>query len=281
MSQHENTTVLITGASAGIGRATAVHLAQKGYVVVATSRQKSRLDEMEREASEGGHRLIGVELDINDEDEVPRVMSTLAKDPGTIDVLVNNAGFNTWGPVQGVSDDEWKRQFETNVFAAVRLIRAVLPGMIERGRGTIINVSSVAGKLGTPFNGAYAASKFALEGLSESLRLEVSPLGIHVALVQPGIFQTDLWNNQVQVPADRPGALPYRDLMERYGWRHKRYIGRAADPIKVAKVVEKIIRSRSPGLRHPVGMEARMGMLGARVIPERLFHALVRRATVR
>ena len=281
MLRGSSKTVLITGASAGIGRATALHLARKGYVVVATSRRKSRLDDIEREASDEGGRLVGVEMDINSEDEVARVMSGLANDVGPIDVLVNNAGFNTWGPVQGVSDEEWKRQFETNVFAVVRLIRATLPGMIERGSGTIINIGSVAGRIGTPFNGAYAASKFALEGLSESLRIELSPLGVRVAVVQPGIFQTELWDNQVQVPPDRPGSLPYRRLMERYDWRHKRYIGRAGDPIRVAKAVEKIIRSKRPGFRHPVGLEARLGMLGARFIPERLFHALVSRATVR
>ena len=135
--------------------------------------------------------MYGVELDMNSDDSVDSVMPALISQFGSIDALVNNAGFGVWGPIQSLSIDELKTQFEANFFGAVRMIHAVLPTMIERGEGRIVNISSVLGRFGTPFNGAYVASKFALEGISESLRIELAPLGVHVSVVEPGLFETD------------------------------------------------------------------------------------------
>ena len=177
-----------------------------------------------------------------------------------------------------MSDEEWKRQFETNVFAVVRLIRATLPGMIERGSGTIINIGSVAGRIGTPFNGAYAASKFALEGLSESLRIELSPLGVRVAVVQPGIFQTRAVGQPGAGSAGQAGsaALPAADGALRLE-AQALYRGALGTLSGWRRRWRRSSASKRPGFRHPVGLEARLGMLGARFIPERLFHALVSR----
>ena len=272
---------LITGASSGIGKATALYLAGKEYSVIGTSRSMARLADLQTEASKGNLPITPVELDINSDDRVDQVVSRLIDENGTIDVLVNNAGYGLWGPIERVSMSEIKDQFETNLFAAVRLIKAVLPGMVRQGRGTIINVSSVAGRIGTPFNGAYAGSKFALEGISESLRAELWPLGVRVAVVEPGVFRTDFQQNQVVGEnADSEGS-PYSPYMRRFWVRHTRYHRRAADPIKVAKVIHKIIRSRRPAFRNPVGLEARAGILGARLIPERIFQAMVSRATIK
>ena len=280
MGRAEPQTVLITGASSGIGRATALYLAGRGYKVIGTSRSAQRLAGLEREASETGLSLVAVELDPNTNQGVDGVVPRLLREHGPIDVLVNNAGYILWGPVETLSVAELKSQFETNLFACVRLIKAVLPAMVERGRGTIVNMSSVAGRLATPFSGAYAASKFALEGLSEALRVELWPLGVRVALVEPGLFRTELHRTQVVAEAADADDSSYRPYVDRFRARRDRIERLAGDPVKVARVVHKIIRSRRPAFRYPVGPEARLGILGARLLPERLFQKMLSRVTI-
>ena len=280
MSEAGHKTVLITGASSGIGKVTCLYLAERGYTVIGTSRSIARLSDLQHLASERSLPITAVELDINADDAIDRVLPKLIAKHGPIDVLVNNAGYSLWGPLETLPVAEIKTLFETNFFAAVRLIKGVLPGMVERRQGKIINISSVEGRLATPLTGAYAASKFALEGLSEALRTELWPLGVHVAVVEPGLFRTGLHESQIEhdealseFPAYRPHVKSYRARQARY----KRFSG---DPIKVAKVIHKIVRSRRPAFRHPVGPEARLGMLGARILPERVFLSLVSRFTI-
>jgi short-subunit dehydrogenase len=199
---------------------------------------------------------------------------------GPIDVLVNNAGYGLWAPVETYSVEELRDQFETNLFAPVRLIKAVLPGMMEQRRGAIVNVSSYLGRLATPFHSAYASSKFALEGLSESLRTELRPFGIRVAVVEPGVVRTNFRSNQA-VPEGVSGRESvYSPHMEVYLRRHAGLERRGTNPVRVARVIHRVIRSRSPWLHHPVGLDARMGMLAARLLPERVLHALVGRVTM-
>ena len=281
MSMSQAKMILITGASSGIGRATCLYLAQKGYRVIGTSRSEARLADLQAEASRGGLSLVAVELDITSDEGVDGVLPALMEEHGGVDVLVNNAGYGLWGPLEGLSMRQIRDQFEANFFAAVRLIKAVLPEMVHRGRGTIINVSSIAGRIGTPFNSAYAASKFALEGMSECLRVELWPLGVRVAVVEPGLIRTGFQRNQVMGEGMGPGETRYTPYLRRYEDRHARYRRLQQDPIMVAKVIHKIIRSRRPAFRYPVGMEARLGTLGARLLPERIFQAMLGRATIR
>ena len=280
MSKDNAKKILITGASSGIGKATALFLAQRGHPVIVTSRSLARLDSLQSEASETGIPITPVELDINSDQAVDEVMPAVLAEHGTVDVLVNNAGYGLWGPVESLSIAQVKDQFEANLFGAVRLIKAVLPAMVSRQAGTIINVGSVLGRMGTPFNGAYAASKFALEGLSESLRAELWPLGVRVAVVEPGAYRTDFSTNRV-IGEDADSADgPYAPYIQRYMARHAEYDKRAGDPIRVAKVIHRIIRSRSPAFRYPVGRNAWLGGFGARFLPERIVQALLRRATM-
>ncbi|MDP6455029.1 MAG: SDR family oxidoreductase [SAR202 cluster bacterium] len=281
VANRQSQTVLITGASSGIGKVTCLYLAEKGYNVIGTSRASSRLGDLYSEADQRGVSVHGLELDINSDAEVRRVMPEVFNQFGDIHALVNNAGYSVWGPVESVSIDEMKTLFETNLFAAVRMTQSVLPGMIERGAGKIINISSILGRLATPFNGVYAASKFALEGLSESMRTEVSPLGVHVALVEPGLFETEFQRNQVRAARADDPKLAYAPYVQRYNARHQTYDRLASDPVKVSKVIHKIIRSRRPALRHPVGLEAHAGIIGSRLIPGRLFQWMLGRATMR
>lgn len=281
LSSEEHGAVLITGASSGIGRASAIYLAERGYRVVGTSRSMKRLQGLLDEASRRSLPVWGAELDINSDEDVERMMPDLASRHGGFGVLVNNAGYGLWGPVGNLSSHELAAQFETNVFAAHRMTRAVLPGMLERRRGTIINVSSVLGRLGTPFNGAYVASKFALEGLSESLRTELWPFGVRVAVVEPGLFKTEFIGNQVTAAEAEDEDSVYSPFVRRYRQRSLAMHKRGADPVKVARVIHKIIRSRRPAFRYPVSVEARLGGLGARLLPERLFFYLMGRFTMR
>ena len=281
MSSEEHDAVLITGASSGIGRAAALYLAERGFRVVGTSRSTERLRGLLDEARSRNLPVAGAVLDINSDEDVEREVPELVARHGGFGVLVNNAGYGLWGPVGSLSPDELAAQFETNVFAAHRMTRAVLPEMLERRRGTIINISSVLGRLATPFNGAYAASKFALEGLSESLRTELWPFGVRVAVVEPGLFRTEFISNQVTATeADDEGSV-FSPFVRRYRRRSLAMHDRAADPVKVARVIHKIIRSKRPAFRYPVSVEARLGGLGARLLPERLFLYLMGRFTMR
>ncbi len=281
MSSEEHGAVLITGASSGIGRVSALYLAERGFHVVGTSRALPRLAGLLDDARRRGLPVYGAELDVNCDADVERAMPELAERHGPIGALVNNAGYGLWGPVGSLSSDELAAQFETNVFAVHRMIRAVLPEMLERRSGTIVNISSVLGRLGTPFNGAYVASKFALEGLSESLRTELWPFGVRVAVVEPGLFKTDFIANQVTAAQADDEGSPFSPYVRRYRERSLAMHARAADPVKVAKVIHKIIRSRRPAFRYPVSPEARLGGLGARLMPERLFFYLLGRFTMR
>ena len=281
MSSGRRKTVLVTGASSGIGKATSLYLAGKGYTVVGTGRSAARLETLQSEASARNLPVTTVELDINSGEDVDGALPGLLEDHGGVDALVNNAGYGLWGPLETLGLDQLKAQFETNFFAVVRLIQEVLPGMIERRSGAIVNVGSVEGRIATPFNAAYAASKFAMEGMSEALRTEVGPFGVRVAVVEPGAVETSFLRNQVIGEGAESGATVYAPFVERYRTRSKRFHKLAADPVKVAEVIHKVLRSRRPALRHPVGVDARAGMLGARLLPERLFQALVGRATMR
>ncbi len=274
-------TVLITGASSGIGRVTALHLAERGYTVIGSSRSLERLAGLFDDAERRSLRLFGVELDPNSDESVESTVSGLSAQFGTIHALVNNAGFGVWGPVESLSMDELHAQFEANFFGAVRMIQATLPGMLSRRAGRIVNISSVLGRIGTPFNGAYVASKYALEGISESLRIELQPFGVAVSLIEPGLFATNFQDNQLRAAKADDPALAYAPYIRRYDLRHNQFDKFASDPIHVARVIEKAISARHPSFRYPISAETWIASFGARLLPERLFHALLYRATMR
>ena len=278
--------VIITGASSGIGRATALYLAERGYNVIATSRDATRLDGLREDAAERGARITGgsitgIELDINSDEAVSRVVPELIAQQGAIETLVNNAGFGLWGPLESLSDAELKSQFETNFFAAVRMMQAVLPVMIAQRHGVIVNVSSALGRMGTPFNGAYVASKFALEGISESLKTEVQPFGIRVAMVEPGLFRTSFPDNSIRGEAADDESSAYSPYIRKQSENHDLFELLGGDPVRVAKVVHKVITSPSPNFRYPVGIDARAGTLAARLLPERIYWRILSKATMR
>lgn len=191
MKLQTNEVVLITGCGSGIGKALARAFHQQGFTVCATAR---RLDTMNDLAQAGIQTLA---LDVTEGDDIQRVLATLNSAGRQVGALVNNAGYGAMGPLLDVPPQEWQRQFDVNVFAPMALTRAVLPGMISRQRGTVVNISSVSGVMPTPFAGAYCASKAALNAASDALRMELRPLGIDVVTVQPGGIQSSFGDRAV------------------------------------------------------------------------------------
>ena len=204
--------VLITGATRGIGRAAALEVARRGHTVVATGRDVDRLDSLRREAVAEGLSVEAARLDVSDAEACEALTSGTIERLGRIDALVNNAGYGLWGPWEHVSEDEVRTVFETNFIGAMRLAKLVIPGMREQGFGTIINVGSIAGQASSPAGGAYAATKFAMNTMSRSMRLEVGRFGVRVVLLEPGIFKTDFVPSQVMAGAMDRETTPYEPL---------------------------------------------------------------------
>ena len=284
MSDNFRRTVLITGASSGIGKVTSLYLCEKGYKVIGSSRKLGKLDAITEKANEAGECFFPLELDINlgdgEKGSIEEVLPELISEHKSIDVLVNNAGYGLWGPIEGISVAEMENQFKTNVFAPFRLSKMLISSMREKGYGRIVNVSSVAGWVATPFNGAYASSKFALEAQTEALRMELWPFGITVSSIQPGLFDTNFQNHMVQGSDAESEQLPYKDFIDNYRRKHKKWRKVIHDPIRIAKLIESIIESKRPRLRYPIGFEARAGMLGSKIFPERLYQGMISRTSM-
>lgn len=201
MKLQANEVVLITGCGSGIGKALALAFHRQGFAVCATAR---RVETMQDLAQAGMQTLA---LDVTQDEDIRKVLDTLKATGRQVGALVNNAGYGAMGPLLDVPSSQWQRQFEVNVFAPMALTRAVLPGMIERGRGLVVNISSVSGVMPTPFAGAYCASKAALNAASDALRMELRPLGIDVVTVQPGGIQSSFGDraaDQVNLAPDSP-----------------------------------------------------------------------------
>lgn len=284
MDKYQLRNVLITGASTGIGKVTSLYLSARGYTVIGTSRSMDKLKPVAKEAELTGANFIPVELDINVNPGEPTSMEELlpgiVKEHGNIDVLINNAGYALWGPLESMESEQMLDQFTTNVFAPFRLANLVIPEMRDRSAGRIINISSVAGWVATPFNGAYASTKFALEAQTQALRMELWPFGIKVSLIEPGLFGTEFQNNTVDGEKLECPDLPYGPYIAAYRRKHRRFRRLTHDPIKIAKLIERIIESRRPKLRYPVGIEAHVGILAARLLPDWLFQGMVARTSM-
>ena len=255
--------VLVTGCSTGFGRAAAVELTARGHEVVATARKVEVLDDLDV--------ALRLRLDVDNEVSVADAVAAA----GPLDALVNNAGFGVIGPVECVPLAEGRRGMETNFFGAVRMIQAVLPGMRAREGGTIVNVTSLAGRVAPPLDGFYSATKFALEGLSEALHYEVGHFGIRVRLVEPGVFETGFQSNVARYGVDAP---PYDELDRQ--WSEARNVliagGDAPGPGAVAVAIADSVESTEATLRWPVGADAEMVVAARAASTDEEFEATMR-----
>jgi len=257
---------LITGSSSGFGLLTSLELAKAGFRVVATMRDLGRRGALDQAAVAAGVKLEIRQLDVTNFDAIPGFVDRVVGDFGRLDVLVNNAGFPVAGFAEDIRLEELRLQFETNFFGAVAMTKAVLPVMRRQGSGHIIQVSSITGLNGAVAASSYAASKFALEGWSESLRLEMNALGVKVVLVEPGAFATDIWERGVKLGQKAlDGTSVNRERGQRMRERVKALPKR--DPIEVARLIAAIAQDPDPKLRYLVGRDARIQLAMKRILP--------------
>ena len=254
--------VLITGCSTGFGLLAAVELAARGHDVVATMRDPGRDAALRAACDEAGVAVHVVALDVHDEVSVARGVDEAVAVLGGLDVVVNNAGIEVRGPVDLVSDAEVRLQFETNVFGLLRVVRATVPHLRASPAGVVVNVSSIAGVIARPFAGIYAASKHAVEAISEALHFELGLSGIRVHTVQPGQFPTGLAGNTVSADAFTPDHDGYWAIAEQLESRAKGLAGggEPPDPARVARTIAEVVEDPQAPLRTPVGADAELIM---------------------
>ena len=272
MSKSNQRVVLITGASSGIGRTCANYLHQKDYRVYGTSRQAHK--EVIEASGEGQNPSRSFELipmDVTVDASVERGIETVLSREGRLDVVVNNAGFGLAGAVEDTSLEEAQAQFETNFFGVLRICHAVLPSMRKQQAGYIVNVSSIGGLISIPFQGIYSASKFALEGLTEALRMEVQPYGIRVVLIEPGDFHTDFTTHRRKARATLQDSVYSERFVKSLGVMEEDETN-GPTPERIAYLLERIINTSSPRLRYSVGpLYEKLAILLKKVLPSQYF----------
>lgn len=258
-------TILVTGASSGIGKAAALHLIRQGHTVYVAAR---RVEAMADLAAKGA---IPLRMDITSEADVSSVVARITRDHGAVDVLVNNAGYAIYGAVEDTSMEDARAQFDVNVFGLARLTQLLIPAMRARGRGTIINVSSMGGKIYTPLGAWYHATKHALEGWSDALRLELKPFGIHVVVIEPGLIATEFGDVMTQPMLARSGAGPYGKLAHAIA----KSTAPMSPPTVVANAIDRAVRARRPKTRYVAGNLARPLMFVRKYLGDRVYDRLI------
>ena len=248
-------TAVITGTSTGIGFETALALAREGYYTYATMRDITKGDKIKEIAQKENLKINVLKLDVENESSVKSAIKQIVDKNQRVDILVNNAGWGLWGCVEDVSIDEFKAQFETNFFSIVRMVQEVGPVMRKQGSGIIVNISSYTGRIGFPASSPYASSKFALEGLSESLRLEMAPFGINVIIIEPGIMNTNFFK-PMRISKKSKTDTAYKNITDKIISGVKRNAQSAPHPKEVAKIILKAVRDRMPLPRYYVGADA-------------------------
>jgi NAD(P)-dependent dehydrogenase (short-subunit alcohol dehydrogenase family) len=267
--------VLVTGASSGIGRDTALALAEAGHHVIAAARRLPALEEMRRPG------LTPLRLDLDDPDSIAAAAGEVDRITGGhgLDALVNNAGYATAGALAELSDRDLRAQFETNVFGLMALTRVVLPAMIARGKGRIVNVSSVSGRIPAPVLGAYHASKYALEALSDALRMELAPFGVEVAIVEPGTIKTEFASRTVAEAARTRGpGSRYAPIYDRAAQIEATFDRYAGSPAPVVRAIVRALTARRPRARYVAPRRFALLIAIVRIMPTCWVDAAMRRA---
>ncbi|MEE8132615.1 MAG: SDR family oxidoreductase [Nitrososphaerales archaeon] len=279
MVQREKVAV-VTGSSSGIGLEIAIHLAKNGFKTYATMRNTNKSDTIKQRSQSENLSIEILQLDVTDDASVKNAINTIVEKEGQIDVLVNNAGYATIGAVEDMPTEEIKDQFDTNVFGVYRTTRAVLPTMRKQKNGRIITISSIAGFMGMPIMSAYVATKFAVEGFTESLRHEVSPFGIHACVIEPGVIKTHIMEG-APVAIKSMENTAYSDIAKTLG----KSIGnmmenQSSPPSVVAEVVLKAATSDNPETRYTAGEDAKMIQQARKTKSDKEFEDFIRTSLV-
>jgi NAD(P)-dependent dehydrogenase (short-subunit alcohol dehydrogenase family) len=271
-SQRKLSTVLVTGGTDGLGRAAAILLAERGYRVFAAGRNAERLEALDQLARQRKLPVEALELDVCDAASGERTIAEIERRAGPVDILVNNAGIAIAAVMEEVTSADLHKVLETNFFSPIRLAQRVLPEMRRRQRGRIINMSSISGKVAIPVMGPYAASKYALEAASDSMRLELYPFGVHVALIEPGYIHTNMNRNAGELSSGyAKGAerSPYKEIYQAFlgMWEKTRKASRY-QPEDCARVVLRAIEEEPPRARYVVTRRAKIGILARRILSD-------------
>ncbi|MEM8582707.1 MAG: oxidoreductase [Bacteroidota bacterium] len=264
--------IVVTGASSGIGKAAALQFIQEGHTVYGVAR---RVEKMQDLVEAGGHAM---KMDVTEHEQVHTVISDIIAREGKVDVLVNNAGYAVYGPVEEISYEQAKRQFEVNLFGLAEVTKAVIPTMRQQRSGTIINVSSVGGKIYSPLGAWYHATKHALEGWSDCLRLELAEFGIDVVIVEPGAIKTEFGDAMDQQfgSTENSHYASLKKAMEQ-AIEHTYASGNFSEPEVIADTLSKVVRSNKPKTRYAAGKMANLSLRMRRLVSDRMFDNMVMR----
>lgn len=269
--------VIVTGASAGIGEATARRLARAGAKVVVSARRQDRLDALARELDPSGANALAVAADITDDADRRRLVAAALARFGRIDALVNNAGYGTRGPVERVPVELIRRNYETNLFSLIALTQLVLPAMRERRDGCIVNIGSVAGKVARPLSSIYDSTKHALEAITDGLRGELRPFGVRVTLIRPGFILTEFVETANAASTDVvANAGPYAVFYQGYSTNTARMRRIAGQPDDVARLVERALASDDPAPRYSGPVHAKIILALRWLLPDRVIGWITR-----
>ena len=266
---------VVTGSSSGIGYETALVLARNGFRTYATMRNLEKAKAISDVAKREKLSLHTIKLDVTDEKSVNDAIKTIKSDAGRIDVLVNNAGYGLTGSLEDLSMSEIKAQYETNVFGLIRVTQAVLPIMREQKSGIIVNISSIGGKMAIPLQSPYHGTKFAVEGLSESIAYELEPFGIKIVIIEPGAIKTNFDTGMVVAQKNQNPSSPYYKSMQKLQSSINSVFKNGTPPAKVAEVILNAITTPNPNLRYTVGEDAALLAQKRKELPDSEFQKLV------
>ena len=266
---------IVTGSSSGIGYETALVLARNGFRTYATMRNLEKARAISDVAKREKLLLHTIKLDVADEKSVNDAIKTIKSDAGRIDVLVNNAGYGLTGSLEDLSMSEIKAQYETNVFGLIRVTQAVLPTMREQKSGIIVNISSIGGKMALPLSSPYIGTKFAVEGLSESIAYDLEPFGIKVVIIEPGAIKTNFDTGMVVAQKNQTPSSPYYKSMQKLQSSINSVFKNGTPPAKVAEVILNAITTPNPNLRYTVGEDAALLAQKRKDLPDSEFQKLV------
>jgi NAD(P)-dependent dehydrogenase (short-subunit alcohol dehydrogenase family) len=266
---------IVTGSSSGIGLDASVTLAQNGFLTYATMRNLDKSSIIKAAAEKEQLPIKIVQLDVTDDHSVKDAIRAIVSEAKRIDVLVNNAGFGLVGAFEDLSIDEIKNQYETNVFGLIRVIQAILPIMREQKSGIIVNISSGAGLFGYPGGSAYVSSKFAIEGLSESISYELDQFGIKVVLIEPGFIKTNFSNAMVIAKKAQDPSSPYSPMMQKIQTSSNEMAKNGSSVDVVSKAILKAVTSERPNLRYLAGKDVETWAANKKTMSDTQFHDMM------
>jgi NAD(P)-dependent dehydrogenase (short-subunit alcohol dehydrogenase family) len=269
---------VVTGSSSGIGFEIALMLARNGFQTYATMRNLAKSENIKSIATKENLPIHIEQLDVTDNKSVTNAIQAIVSKANSIDVLVNNAGYALTGAFEDLAIEEIKAQYETNLFGLIRTTQAVLPIMRKQKSGTIVNISSGAGRFGYPAGSAYVSTKFAVEGLSESMAYELEPFGIKIIVVEPGVIKTNIANGMVIAKKSQNPNSPYSQIMQKMSNSFEHMLENASSPDVVATVVLKAVTAENPSLRYLAGKDAEMWLEAKRNMSDDEFYKMMKQS---